>query len=228
MYLKPGKYHLNDPGKSIDGPETIHRSPSAFIGGQFQLNKSLKTSRDTRVPLSSDRSPLNYSLEYRYENSEKPHQATRIGGYHYAYDANGNLSVESETPIAASGAGAAPQMTRQGDVRIVEEAWGYDHQKDETAGGYRRDFSWDSENRLKEVKSGTTITRFLYDAAGERTGKIGERGETLYFNAWFTSREDGALYRNSKHIFVGSQRAVTRLNADTGGTPLCQDTCRPN
>ena len=131
--------------------------------------------------------------------------------------------MESEPPIAASGAGAAPQMTRQGDVRIVEEAWGYDHQKDETAGGYRRDFSWDSENRLKEVKSGTKITRFLYDAAGERTGKIGERGETLYFNAWFTSREDGALYRNSKHIFVGSHRAVTRLNADTGGTWEAED-----
>ena len=39
-----------------------------------------QTSRDTRVPLRSDRSPLNYSLEYLYENPEKPHQATRIGG----------------------------------------------------------------------------------------------------------------------------------------------------
>ena len=44
------------------------------------FNMALKTSRDTRVPLISDRSPLNYSLEYRYENPEKPHQATRIGG----------------------------------------------------------------------------------------------------------------------------------------------------
>ena len=92
MYLNPGKYHPNDPDKSIDSPETIHRSPSAFIGGQFQLNKSAKTSRDTRMPLSSDQSPLNYSLEYRYENPDKPHQATRIGGYYYAYDANGNLA----------------------------------------------------------------------------------------------------------------------------------------
>ena len=30
------KYHPNDPGKSIDSPETIYRSPSAFIGGKFQ------------------------------------------------------------------------------------------------------------------------------------------------------------------------------------------------
>ena len=72
-----------DPAKAeehIYGRKTHYRSPSAFIGGQFQLNKSAKTSRDTRVPLSSDQSPLNYSLEYRYENPDKPHQATGVGG----------------------------------------------------------------------------------------------------------------------------------------------------
>ena len=121
MYLKSGKYHSDDPGKSIGSPETIHRFPSVFIEGQYAtiehrysydglyqltaaqgtyrnhpygpknpggewrrdysqsyrydafFNMALKTSRDTRVPLSSDRSPLNYSLEYRYENPEKPH-----------------------------------------------------------------------------------------------------------------------------------------------------------
>ena len=44
----------------------------------------------------------------------------------------------------------------------------------------------------------------------------GSGGERLYFNAWWTATEEGSRYRYSKHIFVGSERIVTRLRASTG------------
>jgi len=39
-------------------------------------------------------------------------------------------------------------------------------------------------------------------------------GETLYFNSWFSATEDGITYRYSKHVFIGSERLVTRVRQE--------------
>ena len=180
------------------------------------FNMSRKTSSDRRSPMSTSFSSLlNYELAYEY-SPEKPHQAARIGERYYGYDANGNLIEESSAPIGQSEAGEAPREQRIGDVRRVDQGWGYEFDTEEKENVYRRFFKWDSENRLTSVSEGADVTSFLYDADGERTSKLGERGERLYFNAWWTATEEGSRYRYSKHIFVGSERIVTRLRASTG------------
>jgi len=39
-------------------------------------------------------------------------------------------------------------------------------------------------------------------------------GETLCFNSWFSATEDGINYRYSKHIFIDSERLVTRVRQE--------------
>ena len=81
---------------------------------------------------------------------------------------------------------------------------------------YTRDFTWNEDWRLKTVKTGKDVVNFLYDAGGERTSKLGVNGESLYFNSWFSATEDGADYRYLKHVFVGSERLVTRVRQERG------------
>ena len=90
------------------------------------FNMSRKTSSDRRSPMSTSFSSLlNYELAYEY-SPEKPHQAARIGERYYGYDTNGNLIEESSAPIGQSETGEAPREQRIGDVRRVDQGWGYE------------------------------------------------------------------------------------------------------
>jgi RHS repeat-associated protein len=56
---------------------------------------------------------------------------------------------------------------------------------------------------------GNRIVRYSYGADGNRAVKYSERGETFYFNSMWQSMATGS--RQSKHIYVGTERIVTRL-----------------
>ena len=82
---------------------------------------------------------------------------------------------------------------------------------------YRRMFTWDEENRLKKVQDPSNTVRFLYDADGMRTVKHSKEGETLYYNTWWSETEDLPGFRRSKHIYLGSERIVSRLSIEEAG-----------
>ncbi|WP_083753182.1 SpvB/TcaC N-terminal domain-containing protein [Actinosynnema sp. ALI-1.44] len=91
------------------------------------------------------------------------------------------------------------------------------------AGGKRRQYVWDEENRLAcNVDTATTVAqtpagcadaavKYTYDAAGERVVKAGD-GLSLYPNRSYSER-DGTGY---KHIFVGVNRLSTKTVAASG------------
>ena len=95
---------------------------------------------------------------------------------------------------------------------------------------YYRDYTWNERNLLSQTKDDSYTTEYLYGGDGQRAVKRSSVSETLYFNKFFTQRYDdayqGAGGRMSKHIFLGSDRIVTKQvalgtgedydNADTG------------
>ena len=77
-----------------------------------------------------------------------------------------------------------------------------------TNSGQNRLMVWDEDNRLQQVTdSSQQPTTFKYDDGTNRVVKKGSGGETLYINPWYVA----ALGRNSKQIFAGATRIVTKL-----------------
>ncbi len=73
---------------------------------------------------------------------------------------------------------------------------------------------WDEDNRMQSVTdSSAQPTTFKYDDDTNRVVKKGAGGETLYINPWYVA----ALGRNSKQIFAGTTRIVTKLEQFPSG-----------
>ena len=175
-------------------------------------NITAKSSTQNRFP-ESDEGSLNYNLDYEYDEN-KPYQPKKIGEMYYAYDPNGNTIEESIIPAGQSRPGEDPNLTRIGKVRIADQGFGLVNNLRYTSGPYRRMFIWDEENRLKKVQDPSVTVQFLYDADGIRTVKKSGEGETLYYNNWWSETEDLPSFRRSKHIYLGSERLVTRLSIE--------------
>ena len=183
-------------------------------------NITAKRSTQNRFP-ESDEGSLNYNLDYEYDEN-KPYQPKKIGEMYYAYDPNGNTIEESVIPAGQSRPGEDPNLTRIGKVRIADQGFGLVNNLRYTSGAYRRMFIWDEENRLKKVQDSSVTVQFLYDADGIRTVKKSGEGETLYYNNWWSETEDLPSFRRSKHIYLGSERLVTRLSIE-GVQSSCEE-----
>ena len=179
-------------------------------------NITSKISTQTRFPQSSGVLNLNYQLDYEYDEN-KPRQATKIGEMYYGYDPNGNLTEESVIPVGQSRAGQAANITQIGKVKMADRGFGLVNNPEDDASLYRRMFTWDEENRLKKVQDPSNTVQFLYDAEGMRTVKHSREGETLYYNTWWSETEDLPGFRRSKHIYLGSERIVSRLSIEEAG-----------
>ena len=140
-------------------------------------------------------------------------------------DMNGNLTAEQD--------GAFVEEAQKGDAGIrnigngayyVEGAWGLNENGamggNNTANS-RRDYRWDERNRLSESADVRYSVKYTYGPDGERTNKYavsragGIESETLYFNRMWNWRYDGLLSdrtgTNSKHIFLGDTRILTKV-----------------
>ena len=83
-----------------------------------------------------------------------------------------------------------------------------------TNSGQNRVMVWDEDNRLQSVTdSSQQPTTFKYDDGTNRVVKKGSGGETLYINPWYVA----SLGRNSKQIFAGATRIVTKLEQFPSG-----------
>jgi len=149
--------------------------------------------------------------DINYRTEETPTDSTNINnGHKYEYDLNGNLVYINTSRVKK------------------------DSKEDDKASEQK--YRWDEENRLLAADENGFVSNYWYDADGERTAKTSGENEAIYVNSEFSGGNTGtarfSLYvspylvagqggKYTKHIYVGSQRIVSKLGdlASYGADP---------
>ncbi len=167
---------------------------------------------------------LNYSLDYEYE-AGFVHRLARAGDRYYKYDASGNLVREQERSFdeteGSEDVTYRKVSTEDGgrNVSSVDYAWAASNDTKNASVKdmyYWREFTWNEDNMLIQTRDNDYITTYLYGQDNQRAVKSSAQSETFYFNKFFTHRFDDsdnwAAGRMSKHIYLGSDRIVTKVS----------------
>jgi RHS repeat-associated protein len=87
-----------------------------------------------------------------------------------------------------------------------------------TTGDHLRRYFWTDEDRLDAVidGGGLNVTRFVYDATGDRVAKLGRGGVGITVGQFFALKGHQAA---TKHVFVGEARLATKLVPPPGWQP---------
>ncbi len=181
-------YRLTDAsGTALARPGVIDSFQSHFGYGDIHNmtgNRQVHTVRSAQGGSESQAypPPSNHDWVYQYDPAH-PHQATKIGDTLLSYDLNGNTVRECRD---------------HGDPTCTVD---HDH---------LRQLFWNEENRLTAVieGGGRHVTRFLYDAAGERIVKQGRGGDSITIGQFFNLKGKVAA---TKHVFVGETRLASKL-----------------
>jgi len=121
---------------------------------------------------------------FGYDELDRLTSAT--GGYSasYSYDPIGNLLSKTEGSVARSltypGAG---QARPHAPTQVDGQPYGYDNNGNLTTRPGQA-LTYDEENRLIRVVSGTLTTEFTYDGDGNLVKKVAPEGTTLYVGAY--------------------------------------------
>ena len=128
--------------------------------------------------------------------------------YTYQYDANGNMVLDSIGRVMKDG-----------------------HLEENIS---KRQLLWDEENRLLAINDNGYVSSYLYNANGDRTVKLSGNNEAVYVNtipsANETQTDRFTIYpspymvftnggRYTKHIYIGSERIVSKVAIDNGYDP---------
>ena len=232
-------------GTTEDNPYAIPNSPdyTSTYNQSFSFdaigNMTYKKSKETINPAKrkSGGDDLNYELTYEYDTNYA-HRLTRAGSEekgwrYYTYDANGNVTSESDgvapnedtttlTPVTVT-----TQTNEAGEsVYEADYAWAWPWSDDDTNSGKvspnnKRIYEWNSRNLLMRSVVLGYDTRYAYAADGNRAAKwtSTKSSETLYFNTMWTWHIDKGLSQGqygqySKHIYLGETRIVTKQTSD--------------
>ena len=188
------KQHLSQTGVQFDGT----------LNAGYELAYTYGKDAGRKFQLDNVR-------DINYRTEETPTESTNINnGHKYTYDANGNLVYINTSRVKRDG------------------------KEDEKASEQK--YRWDEENRLLAVDENGFVSNYWYDADGERTVKTSGENEAIYVNSEFSGGNTGtarfSLYvspylvagqggKYTKHIYVGSQRIVSKLGdlASYGADP---------
>ena len=188
------KQHLSQTGVQFDGT----------LNAGYDLTYTYQKADGKKFQLDNVR-------DINYHTEETPTNSTNINnGHKYTYDANGNLVYINTSRVKRDG------------------------KEDEKASEQK--YHWDEENRLLAADENGFVSNYWYDADGERTVKTSGENEAIYVNSEFsggnTSTARFSLYvspylvagqggKYTKHIYVGSQRIVSKLGdlASYGADP---------
>jgi RHS repeat-associated protein len=144
---------------------------------------------------------------------------------------NGNVVSEQDGPYEEGGtlSGGASTLDLGGGRYVTDRGWGLEGSAGKAggkAGGARREYEWDERDRMITSWDDNYRVAYTYSEDGERRGKHstgvsgGGESETLYFSKLWTWRYDGLsgdrLGRNSRHIYLGETRLVTKVSRDDG------------
>ena len=225
-------------GTTEDNPYAIPGSPdySSTYTQDFSFdtigNMTYKKSEETITPAIQKKGgdDLNYEFTYEYD-ADYAHRLTRAGSEqkgwrYYTYDANGNVTSESDgvapdeetttlTPVTVT-----TQTNEAGEsVYEADYAWAWPWSGNGTGGkkpvpNNKRRYEWNSRNLLMRSVTPGYDTRYVYAADGNRAAKwtLSNSSETLYFNTMWTWHTDTGLPEGqySKHIYLGETRVVTK------------------
>ena len=188
------KQHLSQTGVQFDGT----------LNAGYELTYTYQKADGKKFQLDNVR-------DINYRTEETPTESTNINnGHKYTYDANGNLVYINTSRVKKDG---------KADEKASEQK-----------------FRWDEENRLLAADENGFVSNYWYDADGERTVKTSGENEAIYVNSEFSGGNTGtarfSLYvspylvagqggKYTKHIYVGSQRIVSKLGdlASYGADP---------
>ena len=188
------KQHLSQTGVQFDGT----------LNAGYDLTYTYQKADGKKFQLDNVR-------DINYRTEETPTESTNINnGHKYIYDANGNLVYINTSRVKKDG---------KEDAKTTEQK-----------------YRWDEENRLLAADENGFVSNYWYDADGERTVKTSGENEAIYVNSEFsggnTSTARFSLYvspylvagqggKYTKHIYVGSQRIVSKLGdlASYGADP---------
>ena len=195
-------------------------------------NMTYKKSEETITPTIQKKGgdDLNYEFTYQYD-ADYAHRLKRAGSEqkgwrYYTYDANGNVTSESDgaapnedtttlTPVTVT-----TQTNAAGEsVYEADYAWAWPWSGSGNSGkkpvpNNKRRYEWNSRNLLMRSVNSVYDTRYVYAADGNRAAKwtATKSSETLYFNTMWTWHTDTGLRdgQYSKHIYLGETRVVTK------------------
>ena len=188
------RQHLSQTGVQFDGT----------LNAGYDLTYTYQKADGKKFQLDNVR-------DINYRTEETPTESTNINnGHKYTYDANGNLVYINTSRVKKDG---------KEDEKATEQK-----------------YRWDEENRLLAADENGFVSNYWYDADGERTVKTSGENEAIYVNSEFsggnTSTARFSLYvspylvagqggKYTKHIYVGSQRIVSKLGdlASYGADP---------
>ena len=188
------KQHLSQTSVQFDGT----------LNAGYELAYTYSSAEGKKFQLDNVR-------DINYRTEETPTDSTNINnGHKYTYDANGNLVYINTSRIKKDG---------KEDEKATEQK-----------------YRWDEENRLLAADENGFVSNYWYDADGERTVKTSGENEAIYVNSEFSGGNTGtarfSLYvspylvagqggKYTKHIYVGSQRIVSKLGdlASYGADP---------
>ena len=98
-------------------------------------------------------------------------------------------------------------------------AWALENEEEESKAGssgvYKRRYRWNERNLMQESSDNTQSVHYRYGQDGQRALKSSNQSETLYFNTMWSWLHNSSAYntdRESKHIYLGTERLVTRMN----------------
>jgi RHS repeat-associated protein len=163
----------------------------------------------------------------------KPGLATQKFNLAMAYDGIHNITRKTQTAfLALSNGSATPNVALSYDYAYAyaggrphaasqagNHAFLYDLDGNQagwnaTDSYQNRRMVWDEDDRLQSVTDNNgQPTTFKYDGDTNRVVKKGAGGQTLYINPWYVA----ALGRNSKQVFAGGTRIVTKLEISPTG-----------
>ena len=188
------KQHLSQTGVQFDGT----------LNAGYDLTYTYGSAEGRKFQLDNVR-------DINYRTEETPTDSTNINnGHKYTYDLNGNLVYINTSRVKHDG---------KEDDKATEQK-----------------YRWDEENRLLAADENGFVSNYWYDADGERTVKTSGENEAIYVNSEFSGGNTGtarfSLYvspflvagqggKYTKHIYVGSQRIVSKLGdlASYGADP---------
>jgi RHS repeat-associated protein len=159
---------------------------------------------------------LNYTYDQYDYYAGFPHRLERVGNMYYRYDGNGNVIAEREGGHATTDSRNAT-VYNDGDLYYTDYGFGLFQEGQTDTKVYERKYTWNERNLLSSSVDRQYAVTYRYGADGQRAAKYAVRGttsvETMYFNQFWSSRTTATSEMlESKHIFVGTSRVVTKLH----------------